>query len=110
MGQEVIALQVKKKDSKTQWCKSYHPYFSDTKAHDYIFVKTALDEMASKVNNINSFDVVVIESDNSIAQYKSAKHFNNLQKLSNRLDKNIIHLYEIAGHGKSEVMSHWKVH
>ena len=43
-----------------------------------MFVKTALDEMASKVNNINSFDGVVIDSDNSTAQYKSAKYFNNL--------------------------------
>ena len=65
--------------------------------------------MASKVNNINSFDVVVIDSDNFTAQYKSAKHFNNLQKLSDRLDKNIIHLYKIAGHRKCEVISHWKV-
>ena len=65
--------------------------------------------MASKVNNINSFDGVVIDSDNSTAQYKSAKHFNNLWKLSNRLDKNIIHLYEVAGHGNGKVISHWKV-
>ena len=65
--------------------------------------------MASKVNKINSFDVVVIDSENSTAQYKSAKHFNNLQKLSNRLDKNIIHLYEVARHGKGEVISYWKV-
>ena len=65
--------------------------------------------MASKVNNINLLDADAIDSDNSTTQYKSAKHFNNLQKLSNRLDKNIIHLYEVAGHGNGEVISHWKV-
>ena len=59
-----------------------------------------MDGMLSKVNNMNSFDTVVLESDNCTAQYKSAMHFNDLQKLSNRLDKNTIHLYGIAGHGK----------
>ena len=88
---------------KVNGAKSYHPYFSDTKLHDHVFVKIAMDEMLSEVNNMNSFDAVVIESDNCTAQYKSAKHFNDLQKLSNRLDKNIIRLYGIAGHGKGEV-------
>ena len=82
--------------------QSYHPYFSDTKVHDHIFIKIAMDEMLSEVNNMNSLDAVVIESDNCTAQYKSGKHFNNLQKLSNRLDKNIICLYRIVGHGKGK--------
>lgn len=65
--------------------------------------------MLSELNNMNSFDAVVIESDNCTAQYKSAKHFNDLKKLSKRLDKNIICLYEIAGQGKGKVIPHWKV-
>ena len=60
--------------------------------------------MLSELNNMNSFDAVVIESDNCTAQYKSAKHFNDLKKLSKRLDKNIICLYEIAGQGKGKVI------
>ena len=94
---------------KVNIAKSYHPYFSDTKVHDHVFVKIAMDEMLSEVSNMNSFDAVVIESDNCTAQYKSAKDFNDLQKLSNRLDKNIIRLYGIAGHGKGEVISHRNV-
>ena len=62
----------------------------------------AMHEMPSEVSNMNSLDAVVIESDNCTAQYKSGKHFNNLQKLSNRFDKNIICLYGIVGHEKGK--------
>ena len=48
---------------KVNGAKSYHHYFSDTNVHDHIFVKIAMDDMLSKVNNINSFDAVVIESE-----------------------------------------------
>ena len=54
---------------------------------------------------MNSFNAVVIQSDNFAAQYKSAKHFNDLQKLCNRLDNNIIHLYGIEDHGRGKVIS-----
>ena len=91
---------------KVNGTKSYYLYFSDTKVHDHVLVKIAMDEMLSEVNNMNSFDAVVIEFDNCTAQYKSVKYFNDLQKVSNRLDKNIIHLYGIAGHGKGKVTSH----
>ena len=88
---------------KVNGSKSYHPYFSDTKVHDHVFVKLAIDEIVSEVPNITVYDAIVIESDNCRAQYKWAKHFNDLQSLANKLGKTVIRIYGIAGHGKGEV-------
>lgn len=83
--------------------KSYHPYFSDTRVHDQVFVRLTVDEMISEVPNLNSYEAVIVESDNCSSQYKSARHFSDMQDLSNRLDKKVIRIYGIAGHGKGEV-------
>ena len=47
--------------------------------------------------------LIVIASDNCTSQYKSAKHFYNLQTISNVLNKRIICIFGVAGHGKGEV-------
>ena len=59
--------------------------------------------MISEISNINSYNAIIIESDNCSGQYKSAQHFLDMQVLSNRLNKPIIRIYGIAGHGKGEV-------
>ena len=46
---------------------------------------------------------LLIESNNCSAQYKSSQHFNDLQNLSNHLQKTVIRIFGIAGHGKGEV-------
>ena len=60
---------------KVKECKSYHLYFSDTKIHNYIFVKIAIEEMITEVENLDKFDSIVFESNNCRGQQKSAQHF-----------------------------------
>ena len=78
--------------------KVYHPYISNSRLHDQVFVHQALEEMIERTNKR-----LLIESDNCSGQYKSSHHFFHLQSLSNQLNKIIIHLYGIAQHGKGEV-------
>ena len=115
---EGLTVTVKYKPQSLHWAqeqvtsysvnstKIYHPYFSGNKVHDHVFAKIAMDEILSQVNHMNSFNTVVIESNKCTVQYISAKHFNDLQKLSNRLGKNINHLYRIARHRNCEIISH----
>ena len=83
--------------------KGYHPYVSNSRVHDQIFVKSALEEMIESTDGLNDSTTLVIESDNCSVQYKSARHFYHLQQLSNQTNKTIIRMYGIAGHGKGEV-------
>ena len=82
--------------------KVYHPYLSNSRIHDQVFVKQVLEEMF-EVADIPDGVKLVIESDNCSGQYKSTQHFSHLQLLSNTWNRVIIRLYGIAGHGKGEV-------
>ena len=46
---------------------------------------------------------IVIENGNCCFQYKSANHFSDLQCISDKYNKVIIHLYSVASHEKGEV-------
>ena len=56
----------------------YHAYISDNLKHDQTFVKVVIDNMLDTTDTTDN-KVIVIESDNCSAQYKSAKHFYDLQ-------------------------------
>ena len=86
---------------KVEGEKSYHPYFSDNRKHDQVFVKLSIEKMLSDVDI--SDKIIVVESDNCKGQYKSAKHLYDLQQLSTKLNKKVIRVYSIPGHGKGEV-------
>lgn len=88
---------------KVKGCKSYHPYFSDTKIHYYLFVKIAVKEMVTEVENLDNFDSIIIESGNGRCQHKSAQHFYDIQQLAHKLEKSIIRIYGVEGHGKRSV-------
>ena len=81
--------------------KHYHPYISDDKTHDQVFVKKVLEEIIETVDVLP--EICVIDSDNCGMQYKSAEHFEDMQDLSNQISTPIIRVYGIAGHGKGEV-------
>ena len=81
--------------------KSYHPYFSDNRKHDQVFVKMCIKKMLKGIN-LND-RCVIIESDNCRVQYKSNKHVYDLQQLSNELNSTVLRIYSIPGHGKGEV-------
>lgn len=83
--------------------KSYHPYFSDSKTHDQVFVNAVLKEMLNTVVQIDANDTIIIESDNCAAQYKSSEHFWDCQNLANQYNKKLIRIFGIAWHGKGEV-------
>ena len=59
--------------------------------------------MITEVEKLDNFDSTVIESDNCKDQYKSAQHFYDMQQLANKLEKPIIRIYQVEGHGKREV-------
>ena len=82
--------------------KSYHPYVSDSRVHDQAFVKLVSTEMLESVA-IPDDVIIIIESDNCSAQYKSSQHFSDMQDISNKYNKTLIQVYGIAGHGKGEV-------
>lgn len=82
--------------------KSYHPYVSDTLKHDQVFVKFAIMDMLENTNLAN-ISTIIIESDNCKAQYKSAHHYDDLQEITNMLNKTLIRVFGVAGHGKGEV-------
>ena len=54
-------------------------------------------------HDLQSNSVILMESDNCSAQYKSVSHFHVLQILSDVYEMSIIRIYGIAGHGKGEV-------
>ena len=83
--------------------KSYHPYLSDDVTHDQKFVKIAMDEMLSKVDNLKIGSVCLIESDNCTSQYKSAENFSDLHDLCNSLKIVVVRAFGVAAHGKGEV-------
>ena len=59
--------------TKSQGQKIYHPYFSDDKSQDYMFVSLSLDEILSETDIGGRF--ILVESDNCTSQYKCAAHF-----------------------------------
>ena len=46
--------------------KVYHPYVSNSRVHDQIFVKSALEEMIESIDGLNDSTTMVIESDNAL--------------------------------------------
>ena len=82
--------------------KVYHPYVSNCRLHDQVFVHQALQEMVSTIE-VPEGVPMVIESDNCSSQYKSCQHFYHLQSLANQLNCDIVRMYGVAGHGKGEV-------
>ena len=88
--------------SKSKNGKSYHPYVSDCKTHDQVFVDLVMKEMLDE-EDLTSPECIVVDSDNCTAQYKSAVHFYNLQQISNTYDLPVIRIYGVPGHGKGEV-------
>ena len=53
--------------------------------------------------NFDTVNTLIIESDNCASQYKCAQHFSTLANISTENNINIICVFGIAGHGKSEV-------
>ena len=112
---ENLTIGIKWEPQETHWTKTqvtvhsglvkldeekvYHPYISNSRLHDQVFVHQALEEMIERTN-IPEDKRLLIESDNCSGQYKSSHHFFHLQSLSNQLNKIIIRLYGIAQHGK----------
>ena len=82
--------------------KVYHPYVSNCRVHDQVFIHQVLQEMFSTLE-VPERIPIVIESDNCSGQYKSCQHFFHLQSLANQLNCDIVRMYGIAGHGKGEV-------
>ena len=82
--------------------KNYIANFSDDRKHDQLFADNVVK---NKIRNadLTSTSTVLIQSDNCSSQYKSAHHFSHLQKLANSQQKEVLHLWSIAGHGKDEV-------
>ena len=54
------------------------------------------------MDDFDKTDTILIESDNCFNQYKCSQHFYHLQAISNKFNKNIIHVYGVAGHGKGD--------
>ena len=46
---------------------------------------------------------ILSNTDNCTSQYKSAQNFFELQCLADQYECTIIHIYDVAGHGKNEV-------
>ena len=88
---------------KVHGLKSYHPYFSDSKIHDQVFVNEVLLEMLQNIGDFDKIDAILIESNNCSNQYKCAQDFYHLQYTSHKFSKNLIHVYGVAGHGRGEV-------
>ena len=75
--------------SKSKDGKIYHLYLSNSKKHDQVFTKITIEEMLGE-EDLNSGDVIIINSDNCSVQYKSGLHFYHLQEIANVFDKTII--------------------
>ena len=84
--------------------KIYHPYLSDDLCHDQSFVYLSLREMIMFAG-VEEGTSVIVTSDNCSSQYKSAKNFDDLQRLADEFLITIIRIYGVAGHGKNEVDS-----
>lgn len=82
--------------------KVYHPYVSDSRIHDQVFVKQVVEEMVDHSKLPDGVNIV-LESDNCSSQYKSSQHFSHLQALSNNLNRVVYRIWGIANHGKGEV-------
>ena len=48
-------------------------------------------------------DTIIVESNNCKGQYKTAQHFYDMQDLANSLNKKVLRIYGVPGHGKGEV-------
>lgn len=80
--------------------KTYHAHISDDKKHDQTFVDVVLSDILQEIcTNKN----IIIHSDNCKSQYKSAQHFNGMQRLANELNHTVIRIFGVANHGKGEV-------
>ena len=82
--------------------KNYIAHFSDDRKHNQLFVENVVQNIIRNAD-LTSTSTVLIQSDNCSSQYKSAHHFSHLQKLANSQQKQVLHLWSIAGHGKDEV-------
>ena len=80
--------------SKPKDEKIFHPYISNSEKHDQLLTKIAIEEILFE-EDLNSADVIIINSDNCSIQYKSGLHFYHLQIIANVYDKTIIRMYEI---------------
>ena len=99
-AQEVVTVH--SSISKSKDGKIYHPYISNTRKHDQVFVKIAMQEMLSE-EDVSQCDAIIIESDNCASQYKSGLHFHHLQEIANNYSNTVIRIYGIPNHGKGEV-------
>ena len=81
--------------------KTYHPYFSDDKVQDHVFVRVALTEMLAEEDVAGK--VIILGSDNCKYQYKCTAHFDDCQQIAETFQTTVVRLYSIAGHGKGEV-------
>ena len=88
--------------SKSKDGKPYYPYISNSKKHDQVLTKNAIEEILV-VEILNSADVIIINGENCSVQYKSGHHFYHLQEIANVYDKTINLMYKILGNRKSEV-------
>ena len=78
--------------------KTYHPYFSDDKVQDHVFVRVALTEMLAEEDVAGK--VIILGSDNCKYQYKCTAHFDNFQQIAETFQTTAVRLYSIAGHRK----------
>ena len=82
--------------------KVYHPYVSDSRLHDQVFVRQCVEEIVDHTD-APDHTALVWETDNCSNQGKSAEHFEDCQQLADQWIRTIIRLWGIAGHGKGEV-------
>ena len=110
---ENLSVPIKNEPQSLHWChqqvsvhsgivkedgdKIYHAYISNDRLHDQAFVEIL------KECNLPKYEAVIIISHNCSNQYKSGSAFHDLQGLANTLNKPIIRVYGIAGHGNGEV-------
>ena len=59
--------------------------------------------MMANLDDLDKIHNMLPESDNCSNQYKCVKHFYHLQCIANKFNKNFIHAYGVAGHGKGGV-------
>ena len=81
--------------------KEYHPYLSEDNQHDQVLVGVNLEKL---INVAVEYDpaVILVESDNG-NDYKSAQHFNDVQKICDRVNIPILRAYGTPEHCKHEV-------
>ena len=75
--------------------KEYHPYLSEDNQHDQVLVGVNLEKL---INVAVEYDpAVILVSDNG-NDYKSAQHFNDVQKICDRVNIPILRAYGTSEH------------